>query len=189
MSTKTNVKPTTKEVKTNAAKTAKPVKAKAIGLLLTTEAINTAISSIEKRGKALESDIHVCAVSIIAHTEKHGDITLANRLINAIPNLARKNALRDWFQAFGKFSYSQDAKEMTYDKRKSTNETEAAAMPFWEFKAEAEYKGLDLEQAILSLIERAEKRIVNKDKRDKISPVKLTQLKMLVKGTDTAKAA
>lgn len=127
------------------------------------EAIGAAIKSISTRGKTLERDIHVAAVSCLAHADKHGDITLAQKLVDAIPTLARKNALRDWFLAHGKFSYDMQNKALTFDKKAKTQLEASIATPFWEFKPEAEYKPFNMEAAIVSLVKRAEKAIENGD--------------------------
>lgn len=84
---------------------AKATKQPAFKIIESAKAIDTAIASIAKRGKTLQADIHVAAVSCLVHADKHGDITLAVKLVEAVPSLARKNALRDWFIAHGKFSY------------------------------------------------------------------------------------
>jgi len=103
------------------------------------KAIDTAIKSIATRGKRLERDIHVAAVACLVHADKHGDVTLAQKLVDAIPSLARKNALRDWFIAHGKFDYDATNKTLAFNKKGTTLVEEAIATPFWEFKQEAEY--------------------------------------------------
>ena len=142
------------------AKTAvKPVKAAkavvGIKLLDTALAINTAINSIGKRGKALDKDMHIVAVSCLIHADKHGDITLANRLLEVLPKTARSNALRDWFLAFGKFSYDATSKAFVYNKAAVTQTQTAINTPFWEFKPEAAYVPFDA----IRFIEQAVKRV------------------------------
>lgn len=135
-------------------------------LLTGASAINTAIASISKRGKSLEKDIHVAAVSCLIHADKHGDITLAEKLVQAVPSLARKNALRDWFIAHGKFDYDAKAKQFKFDKASTTLVEEATVTPFWDFKPEKEYIPFDLDKAIDTIIKRASKAIENGDKLD-----------------------
>ena len=135
----------------------------AMKMLTGKEAIIKAITSIMKRGKALDKDIHVAACSTLNHAELHGDITLANRLLEAMPNSARKNALRDWYTAFGKFSYDITSKAMIYDKTKTTELNKAINTPYWEFKPETAYVPFDAIEAIQNLIKRAEKAIAHGD--------------------------
>lgn len=131
------------------------------------KAIDTAIKSINTRGKSLQRDIHVAAVSCLNHADKHGDVTLAQKLVDAVPTLARKNALRDWFIAHGKFSYDATEKVLTFNKKATTQLEQAIAVPFWEFKQEAAYVPFDIQAAILTLVKRAEKAINNGDNVDK----------------------
>lgn len=140
------------------------------------KAIDTAIKSINTRGKSLQRDIHVAAVSCLNHADKHGDVTLAQKLVDAVPTLARKNALRDWFIAHGKFSYDATEKVLTFNKKGTTQLEQAIAMPFWEFKQEAAYVPFDIQAAILTLVKRAEKAVNNGDNVDKKTLAALTAL-------------
>lgn len=144
------------------------------------KAIDTAIKSIGTRGAKLQSDIHVAAVSTLVHADKHGDVTLAQNLVDAVPTLARKNALRDWFIAMGKFSYDTTEKTLTFNKKGTTLLDTAIATPFWEFKQEAEYVPFDLQAAILTLVKRADKAMQNGDKVDAAA---LKQLTAIATGT------
>lgn len=141
------------------------------------KAIDTAIKSIATRGKTLERDIHVAAVSSLNHAELHGDITLAQKLVDAVPTMARKNALRDWFLAHGKFSYDVENKTLTFNKKGVTLLQEAIDTPFWEFKPEPEYKPFDINAAVQQLVARAEKAV---EKGEKVPTDKLEALRKLV---------
>jgi hypothetical protein len=140
------------------------------------KAIDTAIKSIATRGKSLERDIHVAAVSCLMHADMHGDVTLAQKLVEAVPSLTRKNALRDWFQAHGKFGYDVQGKTLTFDKKGNTLLDAAIATPFWEFKQETAYNGFNIEAAVLQLVKRAEKAI---EKGEKVPAAKLEALRKL----------
>jgi len=121
-----------------AVKTTKP-KAPAFKVLEGAQAINTAITGLQRRGKAYEKDLHIAAVSVLNHAQAHGDVTLATKLVDALPGLTRKNALRDWLIAFGPFKYDAENKALKLDRKHNTNLEGAIATPFWEFKQEAEY--------------------------------------------------
>lgn len=154
--------------------------------MLDEKAIATTIASIAKRGKTLERDIHIAAVSTLNHADKCGDTTLAQRLVCAVPSLARKNALRDWFVAMGKFKYDVETKTLRHDKAKTTNLELAIATPFWEFKQEAAYVPFDMQAAIISLVKRADKAMQHGDKVDKTA---LAQLAAIAGTTVTALTA
>lgn len=150
-------------------KAAKPVQPtmKPFALLEGTTAINAAITSIAKRGKMLERDIHILAVSCMAHCDKHGDITLAQKLvtgvIEALPKFAKSHAMIDWFITFGKFKYDDKLKTVVFDKTKTTDLEGAIAKPFWEFRADKAYVPFDYKKAVLQLVARAERAKKNGD--------------------------
>lgn len=152
------------KTETKAVKPAtKAVKKITVTVLTGTDAINAAITSIAKRGKALDKDIHAAAVSTMVHADKHGDVTLANKLIEALPSTARKNALRYWFIAFGRFTYNTEGKTLGYNHAATTQTAKATQTPFWQFKPEAEYVPFNAVQALESLLKRATKAVDNGD--------------------------
>ena len=118
--------------------------------------ITKLIVSVTTRGKKLEADIHLAAVSTLNHAGLHGDITLANRLLDGLPNSTRKNALREWYLAFGKFQWDEENKALAYNKAKQTMLEEAIATPFWDFKPEVAFKPLDIAGSLLSFLHRVE---------------------------------
>lgn len=127
-----------------------------IKILTGADTIKAAIASINKRGKAFDKDVHIAAVSCLVHADKHGDITLANKLIEALPASQRKNALRDWFLAFGKFNYDAQNKVFTFNGEATTQAAEAINTPFWEFKPEAVYVPFNAVAFLNSAIKRVE---------------------------------
>lgn len=64
-------------------------------------AINKAIASIQNRGAKLDGDIHLCGVSALAHASEHGDPSLCDKLVQAMPKGSRKLALVEWMLAYG----------------------------------------------------------------------------------------
>jgi hypothetical protein len=69
-------------------------------------AIAKAIASIASRGKNLDRDIHIAGVSALAHAATmqnggHGDPSLLDKLVAALPNGSRKAVLVEWILAFG----------------------------------------------------------------------------------------
>lgn len=121
--------------------------------------IELAIKSIQARGSKLAKDIHITAVSCLAHIEKHGDITLLNRLIMALPSGWRSNAVKAWAEEFGKVNYDNKSKAFVYDKAKKSNIEGAISISPEEFKPEPEYKPMDLLAEIAKLIKKAEERV------------------------------
>lgn len=128
-------------------------------LFTDTKQIELAIKSIQSRGSKLQKDIHLCAVSCLAHIEKHGDITLLNRLMAALPGGWRSNAIKGWAEDFGKVNWDNTQKAFVYDKAKKSNIEGAIATSPEEYKPEVEYKPLDLAEAIKALVKKAQERV------------------------------
>lgn len=108
---------------------------------MTAKEMETKIKSIALRGKNLDTDIHETAVSTLAHIEAHGDVTLANRLLVAMPKAGRKAALMGWMLAMGKVVKNSDKATMElsplkYDKAGETDLDTAQAVPFWDWMKE-----------------------------------------------------
>jgi len=112
--------------------------------------------------REIDRKVHLLACSIISHIEANRaagvNANLANALINSMPVGIRKNALIDWFCAFGAVSYDEEAKKLRYDKAQATRQLAGEAMPFWEFKPELEYKPFDFRKELANLINKAVKR-------------------------------
>jgi len=148
----------TKATVKTATKAKKPVaKTITVNVITGADKIGAMITSITKRGKSMDKDIHTVAVSTLIHADKHGDITLANKLIAAMPKTARTNALKDWFITFGKFTYDEKNKALAYNGKATTQTVKATNTPFWEFKPEAKYVPFDATTFLQQAIKRVEK--------------------------------
>lgn len=67
-------------------------------------AVKKAIAGIKARGLKLDADIQAAGLDVLYHAAKHGDTTLADALVHALPNGSRKLALVEWMLAFGTFA-------------------------------------------------------------------------------------
>lgn len=119
-----------------------PVAPKAMTLLNSTQ-MDAAIKSIAGRGAKLQADIHQCAVSVLDHFQMHGDTTLINRLVLALPKSSRTNALVAWALHFGNLAQNADKSTRTTQPlvkaqgvpAKPFDLGAATSTPFWAFKA------------------------------------------------------
>lgn len=149
---------------TNTSNTTAP----AMKLIKGAEAIDKAIVSIQTRGKKLDHDIHVAAVSCLAHHKQHGDVTLINRLVEAMPKGSRVNALREFVQAVGGVSYDEKAKAFKHEKGKAFDMEAAVATSWTEYKPEPEYKPFDAMAAMKAMLKRVDD--ADPAKGDKVTP-------------------
>jgi hypothetical protein len=56
------------------------------------------IGSIGRASAKLTKDIQATAVGCVEHAVKHGDVTLADQLVDALGKGLRKASLRAWFE-------------------------------------------------------------------------------------------
>jgi hypothetical protein len=141
--------------KATTATTAPVVAAPAIKLLVGEKAIKAAFVSIHRRGQQLQQDIHVAACSVLQHVAKHSDIRLITELLAAVPEMGRKNAMRDWFSFFGPVAFEQDT--ATFVKGKACDLKGAMAEPFWTFSPEKPYEAIDVAKMLDGLIKKLAK--------------------------------
>lgn len=165
---------------------AKQVKAQpkaAFKMLEGAQSINKAITGLQRRGKQFEKDLHVTAVSVLNHAHAHGDVTLAIKLVDSLPSLTRKNALRDWLIAFGPFAYDAEGKKLKLNRKANTNLEGAIATPFWEFKQEAAYVPFDLVAKLQKVWKDAHKA---QERGDKLPKELMAQLATLIQADPLA---
>lgn len=144
----------TAKVKDATNPAAKPA-ATTFKLFGTAAEIETAITSIHKRGQSLQRDIHVAACSVLQHVAKHSDVRLVAKLIAAMPEMGRANALRDWFTEYGPVLFD-DKGACQFVKGKATKLGAAMADPFYKFSPEKPYVPLDMAKAIEGFIKRVQ---------------------------------
>lgn len=124
-------------------------------------AINKAILSIQNRGAKLDGDIHLCGVSALAHASEHGDPSLCDKLVQAMPKGSRKLALVEWMLAHGQI-VTLDAKvaketgrTFALDRTKALDLDAAMAKSWVEFRKEAApATAFDAQKAVQSVLTR-----------------------------------
>lgn len=134
--------------------------------------ITKAIASIKARGAKLDADIHQAGVSVLAHAAAHGDTTLCDKLVHAMPKGARKLALVEWMLAYGtiaKLDPKQDKAAIAdgrlfkLDKTRSLQQDEAIAKPWADFKPEPDVlTAFDAGAAVAAVLKRLNKATTDK---------------------------
>lgn len=148
--------------------------------------IVAAIEDIRATGKKLDNMIQVAACSVIQHIEKHGDITLLNSLVEAMPKGSRVNALRDFLGTFAKVTYDEATKSFAYDKTKKTDLEGAQNIMWTEFAPEKPYVAFDLQALLASVLKKADAALSDDQRKGEVDCELLAKLRNVVEPIDAA---
>jgi hypothetical protein len=83
-----------------------------------------AIGSIGKASAKLTKDVQACAVECVMHAVLHGDVTLADQLVDALGKQGRKSSLRAWFEINGCMFISKGKNVFSFDKTHKLGKTD-----------------------------------------------------------------
>lgn len=140
--------------------------------------IKSAIDSIARRGKKLDRDIQVAVLSAMQHHVEHGDVTLINRLVDAMPNGSRVNALRAFIETFGAVRYDTESKKFVHVKGATFKLDDAMKIMWSEFKPETAYQPItDPFKRFEQLVSAFEKDIEHLGDDSKVTPDMIRELK------------
>ena len=120
--------------------------------------LNTAIDKVVADSKTMQDKIQNVAFGILCHAVKHGDYTMATRLVNELADGVRKVALVSYFEMAGlKVNEAGDGFSdwAGADFIKSKAEELKTTM-WWTLKPANPYKGFDLKAELARLLKRAE---------------------------------
>jgi hypothetical protein len=101
------------------------------------DSITKSIASIGRAGVRLIAAIQVAAVQVIAHATKHGDVSLANALIDATPKHQRASLVA-FLETYGPFAYMKVDKKLAFFKNakveqgKDLTQEYVDSLPRWE---------------------------------------------------------
>ena len=138
--------------------------------------IVAAIADIKVTGKKLDDMIQVAACSVLQHNELHGDVSLINDLVAAMPAGSRVNALREFIEKFGKVFYDDKTKAFKHAKKGVTMLEDAMATMWTTFKPEQPYKPMNLAAEVAALLKRAQDRYSDMKETDKVTLLGLKAL-------------
>ena len=133
----------------------------------TQKQILAAIQNINITGKGLDQSVQSVGLEVLQHVELHGEVSLANKLLQALPKGARAKALAEWLRLHGKIAVNTDrasAKKfpLVYNKQGETRLEAAAALPWFECKKDKPLaEEFDLRGKIMQLVRQAEKAQAN----------------------------
>ena len=130
--------------------------------LVVASELDKRIASLHKAGQSLQKDMHLLACSVLATFGETKDARIAEafvmKLVQAMPEMARTNALKAWFEAHApiKFATPEEIKagasSVRYVKGGAFKLGDAMATPFWKFQPEKPYEPLNMSKYIESVI-------------------------------------
>lgn len=127
----------------------------------TQKQVLAAIQNIAITGKGLDDAVQSVGLDVLQHVELNGEVSLANKLLKALPKGARAKALADWFQMHGKIIVNTDratakAFPLVFHKQGVTRLAEAAAKPWYKCKQDKPLAvEFDFAGQLMSLLKRA----------------------------------
>jgi len=127
--------------------------------LLDEAGIDAAIVTIRGSSKELQTIIHGCAVSVLAHISVHGDTRQAVRLLTALPSGQRREALAFWFNKFsGKTLSISNSKDSGWNAKLKGGRLEsdfdiegAMATDYGDLMSEPKIKALELKNLVAAI--------------------------------------
>jgi hypothetical protein len=130
--------------------------------MLTVKQCNAAIQNIKVNGKAFDAAVQDVGMSVLQHVELNREVSLAIKLLNALPKGARKAALVAWFTNYGMISVNTDKasskdRPFVFNADGKTDLQEAASKPW--FKAAPEKpvaEMFDFQAALARLLKQAD---------------------------------
>lgn len=146
-----------------------------------------AIASIQRRGETVQLDIHLFLVAVASRWASTGDIRpaikMVNKLVDALPQGIRSNAIKAWIETHLGFKWDQAGMFTPGDlKHADLSIKKLANIRWWEFKPEPDYKPMDFTASLLTLIKKADERVRKNDPRDAINSDTLRAVKFAASG-------
>src|SRR3546814_601801 len=100
--------------------------------------------------------IQVALVATILHMGKHGDWTVASRLVDGLGNTVNGKAIVQWFKDYGNLSTDDKGfigfTEKDFNKAILSTLDDAKAKMWWELKVQNPYAGFSAEAALLKVL-------------------------------------
>lgn len=129
--------------------------------LLSTTELTKKIAGIGKASAKLTRDIQVAAVNAIGYSIEYGDITIGQRLFEALGSSMRRQALVSYFEKHGQFCWSATEKKFVFFKVEGIkfNPDLLMTLPWDEAKKENIVSEIDVEDMVRKMIRRIESSI------------------------------
>lgn len=140
--------------------------------------ITSAIKAVVKQASTVQDKIQTIGIDVLLHAYNYGDYTLANTLVNELPDGVRKVALVEWFKKFGGLTADNKGFNGWAGKEHiKAKLDDAKKSPWYKMKPEPAFKEYDLKAALATLVKNAQNKAKERhelaakgdDKADKIT--------------------
>ena len=131
--------------------------------------IDARIALLHKTGQRMQTEMHSIACSVLRELGATTDVRQVMKFIQAMPDMARTNGLRNWFEQFGPIKFITEGEGDAAVERAihvKTGPTKggirlgnAMDKPFWKFSAKEgqPYEAIDITKWAASAIKKLEK--------------------------------
>lgn len=170
--------------------------------IMTTSEYGKLVIKVGRTVATLKSDAHLACQNALIHIVKHGDITRLNDLVKVMDHASHNNAVRHWFDKYGKGIVTWATKEKSFAVNKegvaaivaggeeTLNEVISmldASEPYYELTSQPKFTPFILANEIAKIISKAEKRKQENHEEDNFEG--LDKLLNALKNIDQSKAA
>lgn len=111
------------------------------------------IGAIGKASKKLTEDVQKTAVACAIHAVKHGDVTLADQLVDALGKGMRRASLRAWFERQGPFVVQKGKDNFAYDSEKAKTLRAMAEPELTELLDSLKWEEAKAEEPVVSVLD------------------------------------
>lgn len=122
----------------------------------TVDQIRKTIGAIGKAAAKLTRDVQACAIDCAWHAVEHGDVTLADSLVEAIGKQGRKASLRAWFEGNAPMYLPKGKTTFAFDKERAKKLKAAGEEAFREAMADKPWEEAKPEAPVVSIFDVSE---------------------------------
>ena len=131
--------------------------------------IDARIALLHKTGQRMQTEMHAIACSVLRELGSSKDVRQVMKFVQAMPEMARSNGLRNWFEQFGPVKFITEGEGPAVVERAIYIKTgptkggiklgDAIAKPFWKFsdKEGQPYEAIDMQKWAAATIKKLEK--------------------------------
>lgn len=138
--------------------------------ILKSSEITKRLASIKRTSGKLQDDIHHVACHIVGHALEHGDVTLADKLLDAMGAGARGQAMIAYLETFGPFRFETKSGVFALNRQKKADmlaehsanawvDNLLAGVKWYDYTKERKQSIYDVEKMVVGIINAASSKV------------------------------